>query len=66
MKKFPNRIVYSLSDADAEALIPDVTVSGLADNTVYFTDGFQKKFQLKPFVAPTAEELKDFLKECND
>ena len=66
LKKFPNRIVYSLSDADAEALIPDVTVSGLADNTVYFTDGFQKKFQLKPFVAPTAEELKDFLKECND
>ena len=65
LKKFPNRIVYSLNDQDAEALISEVTVSGLADNTVYFTDGFQQKFQLKPFVAPTAEELKVFLEKSN-
>lgn len=62
LKKFPNRIIYSLNDMDAQALIPDVTLNGLADNTVYYTDGFQKRFQLKPFVAPSADELRDFWK----
>lgn len=61
LKKFPNRIISSLNDSDAQALIPDVTVDKLPDNTVYYWDGIQQKFQLKPFVAPDAEELRELL-----
>ncbi len=61
LKKFPNRIISSLNDSDSQALIPDVTVDKMPDNTVYYWDGIQQKFQLKPFVAPDAEELRELL-----
>lgn len=61
LKKFPNRIICGLQDNDAQALIPDVTLSGMENNTVYYTDGLRQKFQLKPFIAPGAEELEKLL-----
>ena len=41
LKHFPERIVFALSPADSEFLLDDLNVSGLQDNTVYFTDGVQ-------------------------
>lgn len=61
LKKFPNRIIYALNDTDAQALIPDASLGKMTDNTVYYTDGLQQKFQLKPFVSPDADELRELL-----
>ena len=60
LTKFPERIIFSLSDNDADNLVENVSVAGLRDNTVYFTDGVKDTFQLKPYVAPTASELSVF------
>lgn len=61
LSKFPERIVFALSAQDGEHLIDGVSVSDLRDNTVFFTDGIKSTFQMKPFVNPNLEELKDFL-----
>ncbi len=63
LSRFPERIVFSLSDNDAVNLVEGVSVSGLASNLVYYTDGIRDTFQLKPYIAPKAEELKEFWKE---
>lgn len=63
LSKFPERIIFSLSDNDADNLVENVSVAGLRDNTVYFTDGVKDTFQLKPYVAPSANELSTFLAE---
>lgn len=60
-KNFPERIVFSLSQNDAEYLLDDVSVSGLGDNTVYFTDGIREKMQIKPYLTPDLEQLRDYL-----
>ena len=60
LNKFPERIIFSLGDNDSDNLIENVSVSGLRDNTVYFTDGIKNTFQMKPYVTPTAIELKNF------
>lgn len=61
LSKFPERIIFSLSDNDADNLVENVSVASLRDNTVYFTDGIKDTYQLKPYVAPTPEELDSFL-----
>ena len=61
LNKFPERIVFSLSDGEADKLIDEVRVSGLRDNTVYFTDGIKSIFQCCPYKMPTVDELKEFL-----
>ena len=61
LAKFPERIVFSLSNNDADNLIDGVVVSGLRDNIVYYTDGVKATFQYKPYVMPTTVELKEFL-----
>ena len=61
LSKFPERIVYSLSNNDADNLIDGVSVSGLRDNTVYYTDGVKSTFQYKPYIMPSGEDLKVFL-----
>ena len=61
LSKFPERIIFSLSDNDADNLVENVSVASLRDNTVYFTDGVKDTYQLKPYVAPTPEELDSFL-----
>ncbi|MGN0108192.1 MAG: hypothetical protein ACI4A5_10930 [Hominilimicola sp.] len=60
---FKNRVVFALNESDAYNLIEDVSVEKLPENIVYFTDGINKKFQLKPYIAPTAEELDAFLQK---
>lgn len=61
LAKFPERIVFVLSNNDADNLIDGIAVSGLRDNTVYFTDGIKATFQYKPYVMPNVAELKNFL-----
>ena len=63
LSRFPERIVFSLGDSDAENLIENVAVAGLRENTVYFTDSVKNLFQLKPYTAPSPAELKRFLSE---
>ncbi len=65
LSKFPERIIFSLSDNDADNLVENVSVAGLRDNTVYFTDGVKDTFQLKPYVVPTTHELDIFLSNAN-
>ena len=62
LPKFPERIIFSLGTNDADALIENVSVAGLRDNTVYFSDGVKNTFQLKPYIAPSTDELSNFLK----
>lgn len=57
LSKFPERIIFSLGANDADSLIENVSVSGLRDNTVYFTDGVKNTFQLKPYITPSTDEV---------
>ena len=61
LSRFPERIIFSLGANDADNLIENVSVAGLRDNTVYFTDGVKNTFQLKPYVTPKPDELKEFV-----
>lgn len=58
LSKFPERIIFSLSTNDADNLVENVSVTGLRDNTVYFTDGVKNTFQMKPYISPSPSELK--------
>lgn len=58
LTKFPERIIFSLGTNDADNLIENVSVAGLRDNTVYFTDGVKNTFQMKPYISPGASELR--------
>jgi hypothetical protein len=61
LAKFPERIVFALSNNDADNLIDGVAVSGLRDNTVFYSDGVKSAFQFKPYVMPNASDLKGFM-----
>ena len=61
LSKFPERIIFSLNDNDVDNLVENVSVTGLRDNIVYFTDGIKDTYQMKPYIAPTAIELDQFL-----
>jgi hypothetical protein len=61
LSKFPERIIFALSGNDADNLIDGVSVSGLRDNTVYYTDGVKTAFQFKPYVMPDVSELNGFI-----
>ena len=62
IKKFPERIIFSLSDNDSERLIENVKVADLRDNIVVYTDGIRTTCQMKPYITPTSDELSSFLK----
>jgi len=57
LTKFPERIIFSLGANDADNLIENVSVAGLRDNTVYYTDGVKNTFQMKPYITPAPGEL---------
>ena len=61
LAKFPERIIFSLSNNDADNLVDGVAISGLRDNTTYFTDGVKASFQYKPYVMPTVDELREYI-----
>lgn len=58
LTKFPERIIFSLGSNDADNLIENVSVAGLRDNTVYFTDSVKNTFQMKPYITPKTSDLK--------
>ncbi len=58
LTRFPERIIFSLGSNDADSLIENVSVTGLRDNTVYFTDGVKNTFQMKPYITPVVSEIK--------
>jgi len=58
LARFPERIVFSLSDMDADNLIDGVSVSNLRANTVYFSDGVKNTWQLKPYTMSEPDESK--------
>ncbi len=60
LTRFPERIIFSLGGNDADSLIENVSVSGLRENTVYYTDGVRNTFQMKPYVLPSPEQLQAF------
>ena len=61
LAKFPERMVFSLNNNDADNLVDGVSVASLNSNLVYYTDGVKETFQLKPYIVPAAEELALFL-----
>ena len=63
LPKFPERIIFSLGDADADHLIDGVSVSKIRDNTVCFTDGVKKAFQYKPFIMPDRKSMIAYVKD---
>jgi hypothetical protein len=63
LAKFPERIVFALSNNDADNLIDGVAVSGLRDNTVFYSDGVKSAFQFKPYIMPDASDLKKFIED---
>ena len=65
LAKFPERIMFSISENDAYNLIEGVSVSSLRDNTVYFTDGIKSTLQLKPYSMPDASEVDSLLDTMN-
>lgn len=47
--KFSNRIVFELSDSDADRIVPEAKVQDLPDNILLYTNGVNSTFQFKPF-----------------
>lgn len=60
LAKFPERVVFSLSNNDADNLVDGVSVTSLNNNLVYYTDSVRETFQLKPYISPKVEELLQF------
>lgn len=63
LSKFPERIIFSLNNNDADSLIENVSLTGLMDSIVYFSDGVKEPFQLKPYIAPTSNDIQTFFAE---
>lgn len=61
LTKFPERIIFSLGANDADCLIENISVPGLRDNTVYYTDGIKNTFQMKPYILPSTSEIKLYM-----
>jgi hypothetical protein len=61
LSKFPERIIFSLNNNDADHLIDGVSVSGLRDNTIYYSDEIKSAFQFKPYIMPSVDELKKYI-----
>lgn len=57
LAKFPERVVFSLSNNDADNLIDGVSVASLNSNLVYYTDSVRDTFQVKPYISPSPESL---------
>lgn len=65
LTKFPERVIFSLGSNDADNLIENVSVSGLRDNTVYFTDGVKNTFQMKPYIQPLTDEIQRYFDQLS-
>lgn len=63
LAKFPERIIFSMNDNDADNLVENVSLAGLMDNIVYFSDGVKEPFQMKPYIAPSISDIQTFFTE---
>ena len=62
IQKFPERLLFSLSDMDASLLMDNsVSLSNLPDNTVYYTDSVHNLCMVKPFEFPELERLEEYV-----
>jgi hypothetical protein len=65
LSKFPERIVFALSNNDADNLIDGISISGLRDNTVFYSDGVKSAFQFKPYIMPDVTGLKEYVEHLS-
>ena len=49
ISKFSERIIFELSDTDADRIIPEAKIQDLPDNILLYTNGVKPSFQFKPF-----------------
>ena len=61
LPKFQERFIFSLNDNEADFLGNGISVDKLRENIVYYTDSVKNTFQIKPYVFPSKNELKEFL-----
>lgn len=61
LNKFPDRFVFELNDNDAGMLIDGISTASLGDNTVFYSDGVKTPGQVKPYLFPSADELKAYI-----
>ncbi|MBD5105091.1 MAG: hypothetical protein HDT47_09575, partial [Ruminococcaceae bacterium] len=61
LAKFTERFVFGMNDSDAGYLIDNVSMTALDDNTVYYFDCIKNICQVKPYLFPAAEELKNYI-----
>lgn len=47
--KFGNRIVFGLSNSDADRIVPEAKTENLRNNVVIYYDGINSAYQFKPF-----------------
>ena len=49
LPKFPNRVIFSMSDADADHIVPEAKIQNLPDTIAVFSNGLNQTCQFKPF-----------------
>lgn len=57
LSKISHRIIFALSDKDADELIDGISLSNLNSITAVYTDGIRKTLQFKPYALPKIEEV---------
>lgn len=61
LSKFPERLAFSLRDADCDRLVEGVSVEELPENIVVYTDSTKNTYQVKPFTFPGVDAIDDCL-----
>ena len=62
ISKFPERLIFSLNDMDADSLIENVSVTSLQDNIIVYSDSVKNTFQVKPYVFPEYHLFEEYIK----
>lgn len=65
ISKFPERLIFSLNDMDADSLIENVSVTSLQDNIIVYSDSVKNTFQVKPYVFPKCLMFEEYIKGVN-
>lgn len=67
MNRMPKRFLFSINTDHANHLLSDaymnMDMSTLDKDTAFFSDSISNSMQIKPFVAPTVDELKEYIEE---
>ena len=65
LARFPDRILYSLGEADSGILADGVSLQNMPENIVCYADGVKNPCQIKPYLAPGIDELKEYLQSLD-